>query len=82
MSRTLYTNCRIFYSTSYYVNGDQSYVKVFSLSYKAIQEILNSNLYSFNKQKDIQDKLREYCRIEIHNLITQKGLNNFWIRLI
>lgn len=47
-------------STSNDVKGDERYVKAFSPSYIAIQEILKSNLNSFNKQKDIEEKLREY----------------------
>jgi hypothetical protein len=39
---------------------DQGYIKAFSPSYMAIQEILNSNLDSFNKQRQIEEKLREF----------------------
>lgn len=62
----------------------QKYVKAFSPSYIAIQEIINSNLDSFNKQKNIEEKLREYWRMELYNIITEKGLdlNKFGIRVI
>jgi hypothetical protein len=65
-------------------NRNEKYVKVFSPSYKAIQGILNSNMDLFNKQKSIENKLVEYSRMEVENLILKRGidLSNFGIRVI
>lgn len=80
------SDCR--YVSSWLANKEilegEQYLQLFSPCYTAIKDILNSDLDEHNKQKIIEEKLREFWKIELYNLIRKQGLglNKFGIRVV
>jgi len=66
------------------ITRELKYVKNYSASYISIIEVLNSNIDNFEKQKAIEEIIRDYAKLDIENLISKRGLdlNNFGIRVI